>query len=530
MPVPHRLHGQRARRNATPTPPSSTGSSSATRPSVPAGRVNIEIAPPAPLTKEQVKAWAHGPLTGGRRDRRRRQGHARRARAAGEHLRRGARALPAGRAGRARRSSTSRATQAVLDEEAKWADEANAERMKARIGIALAIGLSALLSLGALGFAIWAFLRHGREYKPAFPGGYLREDPRPDLVARGHRLAVALRNAGHRRHRRHAHGPRRQGRHHDAADHRAPRRDSRHRGEGRGELRTRAQPQLPPAGSVGPTDKTAARPAVRRYRCRRRGDARGDQVVRQGQPARPTPSKIKAWNDECEAIADVARACSRATAGRGAWACSFSRASSARSGSSRRCWARRSGRCASRFPRPLRIAVMGAYMLRRSRQGNELFAQYKAVHDYLHDFGRLARGAAAVDRAVEPVPRARRGLRHRDRGHQPVARQGAGGRRRPGLPDDVLVGLRVKRWIARRSRRCRAASPARHRSPRARCRPRRAAAAGSRAAAVAAVAAAGSRRGESAPPRRAGAVAFARRVMDVTVSFERSCSRSGVCR
>ncbi len=34
------------------------------RPACPPGRVSVDIAPPAPLTKEQVKAWAHGPLTG----------------------------------------------------------------------------------------------------------------------------------------------------------------------------------------------------------------------------------------------------------------------------------------------------------------------------------------------------------------------------------------------------------------------------------------------------------------------------------
>ena len=45
----------------------------------------------------------------------------------------------------------------------------------------LALGISGLLSLGGLFFGGWAFLRHGREYKAQFPGGYLREDPRPDL-------------------------------------------------------------------------------------------------------------------------------------------------------------------------------------------------------------------------------------------------------------------------------------------------------------------------------------------------------------
>ncbi len=40
-------------------------------------------------------------------------------------------------------------------------------------------------------------------------------------------------------------------------------------------------------------------------------------------------------------------------------------------------------------PSAIALAVMAVYMLRRSRHGNELFAQYKAVHDYLHDFGRL---------------------------------------------------------------------------------------------------------------------------------------------
>ena len=52
--------------------------------------------------------------------------------------------------------------QTVLDEEAKWANEANARPLKARIWVAFVGSGPRALSLAALGFAILAFLKHGR--------------------------------------------------------------------------------------------------------------------------------------------------------------------------------------------------------------------------------------------------------------------------------------------------------------------------------------------------------------------------------
>lgn len=69
----------------------------------------------------------------------------------------------------------------ILREEQQAADDANRKRVGARLLVGVWIGIPAVLSLLALGFGIWAFVRHGREHRPQFQGQYFREDPRPDL-------------------------------------------------------------------------------------------------------------------------------------------------------------------------------------------------------------------------------------------------------------------------------------------------------------------------------------------------------------
>jgi len=353
--------------------------------SVPSGRVAVGITPPTPLTKEQVKAWAHGPLTGtvaigpeGKVDL-----------AVPE--------LPANTFVEARvlypPDSLSNAPvineaheQEVLEQEAVWANEANAERTRARLGIIMAIGFSALLSLGALAFAIWAFLRYGREYKPAFPGGYLREDPRPDLPPGVIGSLWRFGSPGN-------------------ADMAATLMDLADKGviamrpttvhtDGLLGIGAKDEPSFElglnpavPTQTVAPTDQLLLDLLF--------GDIGAGGVVTLEEIksyAKDHPQlytdKIKEWADKCEAIADtlglfegsswswrvgmfllagvvVAVGFFSAMWGETAWPICFA------------------------VPAAIAIAVMGAYMLRRSRQGNELFAQYKAVHDYLHDFGRL---------------------------------------------------------------------------------------------------------------------------------------------
>lgn len=61
----------------------------------------------------------------------------------------------------------------VLAEEARWADEANALRMKARVLLSLA----ALLIVLELALAVYLYFRYDKEYKPKFEGEYYRELP-----------------------------------------------------------------------------------------------------------------------------------------------------------------------------------------------------------------------------------------------------------------------------------------------------------------------------------------------------------------
>ena len=329
--------------------------------------------------------------------------------------------------------------QAVLAEEAKWANEANAERIRARLGIVFAIGLSALLSLGALGFGIWAFLRHGKEYKPEFPGGYLREDPRPDLSPGVIGSLWRFGTPGN-------------------ADMAATLMDLADKGiiamrpttvHHDGILGIGAKDETSfelglnpttPAADGRPDRPAAAEPAVRRYRCRRPGDARRDQVVRQGPPAalhrqgQGVGRRVRGDRRLARAVRDIElvvagrhvpprgrrrrRRVLLGGVGRDGVAGVLRRALDHR--------ARGDGRVHAAAQPPRQRAV------RAVQGGPRLPARFRAA----------SRGAAAVDRDVEPVPRARGGLRNRDRGHQPAARQDAGGRRRPGLPDDVLVGVR----------------------------------------------------------------------------------------
>lgn len=69
----------------------------------------------------------------------------------------------------------------ILAEEKEAADAANRERTSARILVGAWTGGAWVLAAVALVVGIVAFLRHGREHRPTFEGQYFREDPRPDL-------------------------------------------------------------------------------------------------------------------------------------------------------------------------------------------------------------------------------------------------------------------------------------------------------------------------------------------------------------
>ncbi|MCE5203340.1 MAG: DUF2207 domain-containing protein [Actinomycetia bacterium] len=140
------------------------------------GHVSIRIHLPQEYTAADVKAWAHGPLQGT------------------VYPKDGGlvevevddlppytfvepRVLfPAEGLPQAPLISAPRAAD-VLAEEARWAEEANAQRRQARtvvtLGYVLGIGLPLLALAGA--FVLW--LRHGKERDSSYPGGYFRELP-----------------------------------------------------------------------------------------------------------------------------------------------------------------------------------------------------------------------------------------------------------------------------------------------------------------------------------------------------------------
>ncbi len=142
--------------------------------------VKVTVHLPDGVAREQVQAWAHGPLWGevtiapdatvvmavsplpaatfveGR-------------------ILFPAAALPgAPQAGGARK-------QTVLDEEQQRADEANRERREARIRVILWGILGFGVPLLALIVVLWLYVRHGREPRTQFQAEYLRDVPEPDL-------------------------------------------------------------------------------------------------------------------------------------------------------------------------------------------------------------------------------------------------------------------------------------------------------------------------------------------------------------
>lgn len=151
----------------------------------PTGTVKIVVRPPDGATKADVKAWAHGPLTG--------------LVVIGDD---GAVTLevsdlPANTFVEPRvlfpaeslssvAPRSERRLDAVLAEEGALADKANRVRAEARFQIVASSVIGILVPLLALAGVIALFLRFGKEHKPSFSGQYYREVPadiNPALVA-----------------------------------------------------------------------------------------------------------------------------------------------------------------------------------------------------------------------------------------------------------------------------------------------------------------------------------------------------------
>jgi len=352
---------------------------------VPSGPVHIEITPPAPLNKDQVKAWAHGPLTGtvaiqpdGR-------------------VVLDVPQLPANTFVEARvlypagalpgaTSSGGAHLQAVLDEEGKLASEANGKRIRARLGVWLGLGIPTLLALGGLAFALWAFARHGREYKPEFPGGYLREDPRPDLppavvgaLWRFGKVSDADIAATFM----------------DLADKRVvAMRPVTVRHDGVLGIGAHDEPTFelglnpnPPGDSIGITDRILLDAIFSEV-----GDGRTVTLDAIKTYAKSYPEKfsasIKRWKDACEGVAEGQGLFETQSWEWRVWmwvvAAVVLIAGIAGAVMIQSPWP-----LATTVPAAAFIGSIAVFMLRRSRKGNELYAHYKALNRFLRDFSRL---------------------------------------------------------------------------------------------------------------------------------------------
>jgi len=133
----------------------------------------VKIIVPEGASKEELRIFAHGPLSGiseildGRTV----------VLSVDELLPRNfveARMLfPAGLIQDSDRASNRNALQNILEEERKWADETNAIRAKAR----LAVGLSLAFILFELVMMFYLYFKYDREHKTRFDGEYFRELP-----------------------------------------------------------------------------------------------------------------------------------------------------------------------------------------------------------------------------------------------------------------------------------------------------------------------------------------------------------------
>ena len=146
-----------------------------------ADRVRATVASPPGVTGDEVRAWAHGPLWG----------------TVGieqdgvvvlevddlpaQTFVEVRMLFPRSAVPAAPRADGPR-VDAVLAEEGRLADEANAERAAARWKRRAAIALGAVLPLVALGVVLFLFFKYGREYRTQFQGPYFRELPDPDLA------------------------------------------------------------------------------------------------------------------------------------------------------------------------------------------------------------------------------------------------------------------------------------------------------------------------------------------------------------
>jgi uncharacterized membrane protein len=148
----------------------------------PIGNAKITIHLPPGASKDELKVWAHGPLTGVVTP------------VDGQTVTLEAPNVPQNRFVEGRILFPKRlvpkaathpdAIQAkAVAEETRLAEEANAARLTARLKLWGGLALAFVALLAALAAWTFLFLRYGREYKPSFEGQYFRDMPSEDPPA-----------------------------------------------------------------------------------------------------------------------------------------------------------------------------------------------------------------------------------------------------------------------------------------------------------------------------------------------------------
>ncbi len=147
---------------------------------VPARNVDITVYPPKPVPRGQVRAWAHGPLTGVITIRAQGEVNFAVKRLPPQTFVEGRILYPTSVFPDTPQSPSPKLAQ-ILAEEKQLADAANRQRVAARAKYWAGVLLPALLALAGFVFALWAFMKYGLEHEGTYPGGYFREDPAPDM-------------------------------------------------------------------------------------------------------------------------------------------------------------------------------------------------------------------------------------------------------------------------------------------------------------------------------------------------------------
>ncbi len=352
---------------------------------VPTAKFSALVRVDGVTSKDQMRAWAHGPLTGVVTINDDGSVALKANDVPAETFVEVRMAFPSEALSQAPFQSGARLN-TILTEEKAAADTANSQRLRARFAVGAWTGVSWIVALGALAWGIWAFNRHGREHKTEFQGEYFREDPRPDL----HPAVVgALWKFGTV----------------DDVAIAATLMDLADKGIVRMAPQTVQKSGI--SGMFGGTEESFSLERVKNppkppspldvellgILFDEVGGGRDVIALSEIQPyAKANPQSfteaIKAWKEKARAEADSLGFFEGES---WMWQVMAGLAAALVIGVAIFGTVATAGPFPLLLPIPVAIAlaVIAVYMRRRSRQGNELYAQYEAVRNYLKDFSRL---------------------------------------------------------------------------------------------------------------------------------------------